>query len=61
MSLDPTRDIQTVLRERVVPANGSRHGLVVGIETYKDSRLNLRCAAADALDGSTPIPFSGGR
>ena len=26
----------------------SRHGLVVGIEHYKDTRLNLRCARADA-------------
>jgi hypothetical protein len=43
-----TRDIAAFLRERVVPAGGSRHGLVIGIEQYRDSRLNLRCAAADA-------------
>ena len=48
MSSNPTRDIQTVLRERVVPSGGTRHGLVVGIETYQDARLNLRCARADA-------------
>lgn len=46
--MSSTRDIQTVLRERAVPAGGSRHGLVVGIESYHDSRLNLRCAGADA-------------
>ena len=48
MSVNPTRDIQTVLRQRVVPAGGGRHGLVVGIEEYDDSRLNLRCARSDA-------------
>src|SRR6185436_10072009 len=42
------RDIQAVLREQVVPAGASRHGLVVGVERYRDSRLNLRCARADA-------------
>ena len=48
MSSDSTRDIQALLRERVVPAGGTRHGLVIGIEEYEDSRLNLRCARADA-------------
>ena len=43
-----TRDIVALLRERVVPPDGSRHGLVVGIEQYRDDRLNLSCAAADA-------------
>lgn len=48
MSENKTRDIAAYLRERVVPASGSRHGLVIGIEQYRDARLNLRCAAADA-------------
>jgi len=48
MSEDRTRDIQVFLRERVIPEGGTRHGLVVGIETYRDSRLNLRCACVDA-------------
>ncbi len=46
--MSATRDIQAVLREQVVPAGGTRHGLVVGIESYRDNRLNLRCAGADA-------------
>ena len=48
MDLGQARDIQAFLRERVVPAGGSRYGLVIGIEEYRDSRLNLRCAKADA-------------
>jgi hypothetical protein len=48
MAENATRDIAALLRERVVPPGGSRHGLVVGIEQYRDARLNLRCAAADA-------------
>ena len=48
MSSEATHDIQTLLRERVVPSGGTRHGLAVGIETYRDPRLNLRCARADA-------------
>jgi len=48
MGSDLTRDIQTVFRQRVVPAGATRHGLVIGIENYLDSRLNLRCARADA-------------
>jgi hypothetical protein len=43
-----TRDIVALLRERVVPPGGGRHGLVIGIEQYRDERLNLRCATADA-------------
>jgi tetratricopeptide (TPR) repeat protein len=46
--MSATRDIQAVLREQVIPAGASRHGLVVGVERYRDSRLNLRCARADA-------------
>lgn len=42
------RNIQAELRERVLPAGANRHGLVIGIEKYRDSRLNLRCARADA-------------
>lgn len=48
MAENATRDITAFLRQRVVPPGGSRHGLVVGIEQYRDTRLNLRCAAADA-------------
>lgn len=43
-----TRDIATTLRERVVPSNATRYGVVIGIEQYRDERLNLRCARADA-------------
>ena len=43
-----TRDITVQLRETVVPSGGNRYGLVIGIEQYQDSRLNLRCAEADA-------------
>jgi tetratricopeptide (TPR) repeat protein len=46
--MSATRDIQAVLREKVIPAGASRHGLVVGVERYRDSRLDLRCARADA-------------
>lgn len=48
MAEDTTRDVAAFLRERVVPSGGSRHGVVIGIEEYRDSRLNLRCARADA-------------
>jgi uncharacterized caspase-like protein len=48
MAEDLTRDIRTTLCRRLAPAGGARHGLVVGIETYHDPRLNLRCARADA-------------
>lgn len=48
MADNVSRDIAAFLRERVLPSDGSRHGLVIGIEEYRDARLNLRCAAADA-------------
>lgn len=48
MTENLTRDIKVALRERVVPAGGTRHGLVVGIGAYRDARLNLRYARADA-------------
>ena len=48
MTHNPTRDITVQLRETVVPSGGNRYGLVIGIEQYQDSRLNLRCAEADA-------------
>jgi hypothetical protein len=49
MSTANVRDIEAVLRNRVVPAGGAaRHGVVIGIEKYQDPRLNLRCARADA-------------
>lgn len=43
-----TRDIQATLREAVIPEGATRHGVVIGIESYRDERLNLRCAKADA-------------
>jgi len=43
-----TRDIEAHLRRQVVPRGTARHGLVVGVEKYRDSRLNLRCSRADA-------------
>jgi predicted Zn-dependent peptidase len=49
MNPSATRDIQAVFREQVVPMGAARHGLVIGIESYADSRLNLRCARADAM------------
>jgi formylglycine-generating enzyme required for sulfatase activity len=42
------RDIGVDPQERVVPAGANRHGLVIGIETYQNARLNLRCARKDA-------------
>ncbi len=42
------RDIQVALRGQVVPVGATRHGLIIGIGQYRDSRLNLRCASADA-------------
>lgn len=43
-----TRDINTILREQVVPVGTTRYGVVIGIEEYRDERLRLRCAKADA-------------
>ena len=43
-----TRDLALKLRERVLPPGRSRYGLVIGIDRYQDTRLDLRCAAADA-------------
>lgn len=48
MDVNSTRDVLTVARERVVPQGATRHGLVVGIDKYRDARLQLRCARADA-------------
>jgi len=48
MTENTTRDIAALLRERVVPPGSCRHGLVIGIEQYRDPRLDLRCAANDA-------------
>ena len=45
---DQVRDIASSLHSRLVPSGASRHGLVVGIDRYLDSRLDLECAAADA-------------
>jgi uncharacterized caspase-like protein len=38
----------TPISERVILRGGSRYGLVIGIDKYKESGLNLRYAAADA-------------
>ncbi len=43
-----TRDIAAMLREDVAPTGSQRFGVVIGIENYRDERLNLRCARADA-------------
>jgi hypothetical protein len=43
-----TRDIQTFLKDQVVPAGHSRYGLVIGIDQYQNPQLNLRCARDDA-------------
>ncbi len=48
MTQDPTRAVLGRPRQRVVPPNSQRFGLVIGIDVYRDERLNLRCAAADA-------------
>ena len=49
MSSRSTRDIVGRTRQRVLPSGSKRRGLVIGIESYQDSRLNLRCARSDAL------------
>ena len=46
--MNNTRDIQTLMREQVIPAGSSRFGVVIGIEKYQNELLNLRCARADA-------------
>lgn len=48
MALDFSRGVLGRPKKRPPSAAGRRFGLVVGIETYRDERLNLRCAAADA-------------
>jgi Caspase domain len=42
------RDAMIHAAQRVVPAETTRYGLVIGINQYADVRLNLRCAVADA-------------
>ena len=42
------RDVLVGMEEHVAPHGTSRYGLVIGIETYRETRLNLRCARADA-------------
>lgn len=42
------RDIIASLKQQVQPTKGHRYGVVIGIEKYQDSRLNLKCARADA-------------
>ena len=42
------RDIHIKPAEQVVPANTSRHGLVIGIETYQNRKLNLKYVRRDA-------------
>lgn len=43
-----TREVAPGSPPRLVPAGGDRFGLVVGIDVYREERLSLRCAAADA-------------
>ncbi len=45
---DTTRDIAAAIRQEVIPEGAKRLGLVIGIDRYRDARLNLRCARADA-------------
>ena len=42
------RDIVAEIRRKVTPEGSKRVGVVVGIDSYRDPRLNLRCARADA-------------
>ncbi len=46
--VNATRDIAATIRKKVVHDGQRRFGLVIGIEQYRDARLNLRCARADA-------------
>ena len=43
-----TRDIAVALRNEVLPHDAKRYGVVIGIDEYRDERLKLRCARADA-------------
>ena len=49
MSEPSTRAAVGRARPAVRPPGGKRVGVVVGIDQYRDARLNLRCARADAL------------
>ena len=42
------REIHVRPTEQVVPANTSRHGLVIGIETYENRKLSLKYVRRDA-------------
>ena len=42
------RDIITAIKQQVLPNESTRYGVVIGIEQYRDPRLNLKCARADA-------------
>jgi len=48
MSGNLTRGIHVALRQRVIPADAAPHGSVLGSEQFRDERLNLRCARANA-------------
>lgn len=49
-----TRDIVAMLREDLIALVDSRRiGLVIGIEKYRDERLNVRCARSDAQELNT--------
>ncbi|MDZ7317390.1 MAG: hypothetical protein ONB24_14860 [candidate division KSB1 bacterium] len=39
-----TRDIAAAIRCQVLPEGAKRLGLVIGIDRYRDERLNLHCA-----------------
>jgi len=45
---DSTRDVLTGIRQQILAEGAKRLGLVIGIDRYRDSRLNLRYARADA-------------
>ena len=47
--MSKTKDILTVMRDKLFPGGSSRYGVVIGIEKHRDERLNLGCSGTDAL------------
>ena len=45
-----TSDFHRVIAQQMVPSGTTRYGVVIGIEKYQDTRLNLRYARADAME-----------
>ncbi len=42
------RDIITLIKQQLLPKDSSRYGVVIGVEKYRDERLDLKCAGRDA-------------